>query len=260
MKNIKIISILVVLILTSVLTGCNKNETDTKLKILFEDTSEVAIYRRDTEKQILQIPLVVNKKIANCELEEILGENLNVDQINFSYAFNSEYKSNYMYIITFEFNPNYIAISNEDVLIKTLKLKMDNEIYNYNVGNVKIINKVISNQTDMVYFKGLGTGYCDLSFLDFSLGFNEDVEILEICTTNNLKLKNDKKYLKKYFKDNSENFMIDVEKSNYKKLYYAFDIFVRYKCKGKEYVYYYTHYPVQIHLANRLDIFIDEKG
>lgn len=245
------------------LCGCslkNKSEKNEALSILYEDVTEGCLYKRAEINQVIQIPIIVNHEIDNITISDIIGENIDMDSIAFSGGITSQEDSAYVYILSLVFDWKNYKYKTENVILDRISFIADGNKFDYDLGTIEIINQDIYNKNDAIEYGSLGTGYSDLSFIDFSLDINKNVEITSIDTTINLPISNKSDYIKKYNAGSRQEFQLTADDSNYDKLYYLFDISVNYLLDNEEYVYYFSTMPVQTSIEGRLQQYIDSKS
>ena len=237
------------------LTGCAV--IGKGFQILYEDVAEICVYKRPDVAQVIQIPLIVNHQVDDFMISKISGEHIDSDHIGVNCGLLSENDDCYTYLISLSFQWSQYAESDADVTVESLELMIGEKAYEYDFGKAVILNESCQNSCDAVEYGSLGTGFSQLGFLGFSLDFEDDVTLLSIDNTIDLPLTNASEYLTEYSKGTRKEFNLEADASDYNKLYYAFDLSVRYQYNGEEQKFYFSVMPVQTSIEGRLPEFLE---
>ena len=251
-------SILLVLSLFGCSSSTKEKNINNKTRILYEDVAEVSIFKKDYD-QLIQLPLILNKKTDNIAVENYDGENFNKDAIDFKCVLDSSIDDEqYCYILTLSFNANELLKNDKNAIIDTIDLKIDNEHFKYKFGTAELINKTLSNEGTDIQYKSLATGYEILSTIHCSFTANKAVTIDSINSTNNITFSNQDEYTGNLKEDSFRDCDLIIESpENYDKLYYCFDLFVNYKSGDQDKTFYYDTMDIQTSIKNRFPIYVD---
>lgn len=241
--------------------GCHASEssTDSKAEILYEDVADISVFSRNIDVQIVQIPLLVNKELHTLTINGFQGENFQPAAIKFSSGFECEYQGCYLYIITLEFDPKAIAVSDADVYFSAIDLAIDETETVYHFGKAEIKNTVAENVNDFIGIQSLGLGYQTLDRLSFCIEANKDITVENIDTTSGYTINNEEKYLGLLPEGGLLSCELEVDSQSLNKLYYCFDLFVEYTSDQQPYTFYFTGSSIQTSMSSRLADFVNHR-
>lgn len=163
--------------------------SETSLSIVNQNilVNEVFLVSKLGNEYSIHLPILTSQKIQSMQLEELVGNNINLIQCDLEFDNNVNIEEDTFYLNSFTLNFK-CKYGIDDILITHINLVINSQRFSYNIGEVKITSNTNHNQSNdhVTFLSSPITGYDFDSTYAWEIKTNKDLKIKKIYTNSSI--------------------------------------------------------------------------